>query len=314
MKTIDVHSHILPPSYVKAMAEAGVDAVRDEGFPTPSWAPEAHLEFVEQAGIDFSILTLSTPHLHFGNDEKACALARVINEDTADFCRAHPDRFGFCAALPTPCVEGSVKEAEYALDNLGALGVKLPSNSNGVYLGDERFDPLFEMLNERGATVIIHPSTPTAVPGNVFTSVPKPLFEFIADTTRAVINLITSGTLERYPNVHVVVPHSGSFLPMLEHRLIGISKVLIPKGIMSDVDVKANFERLYFDIAGVVMPVWLPALLKVANPKHVMYGSDFPYTPASQIVAMKNQILAAPEVKGIEEDIMHGNAEELFGL
>lgn len=314
MKIVDVHSHILPKCYIEAMEREGIDPIRIEGFPTPQWSPEAHCEFVEQAGIDYSVLTLSTPHLHFGDDGKACALARSINEETADFCAQHPERFGFCAALPTPCVEGSIAEAQYALDELGALGVKLPSNSNGVYLGDERFDDLFAYLDERQAVVIIHPSAPEVVPQNVFTSVPKPLFEYIADTTRAVLNLIATGTIEKYPHVKIVVPHAGSFLPLLAQRLVGISRILIPKGIMQPCDVAKSLDMLYFDIAGDVLPVWLDALKKVANPEHVMYGGDFPYTPAPQIIAKNKDLAACDSLDGWYEEVMHLNAEKLFGL
>lgn len=54
-------------------------------------------------------------------------------------------------ALPLPDVEGSISEIRYSFDNLGALGVKVPTNSNGVYLGDSRLDKVFEELNSRNA-------------------------------------------------------------------------------------------------------------------------------------------------------------------
>lgn len=63
----------------------------------------------------------------------------------------HEGRFLFCAALPLPDVDAAIREAVYALDTLHADGVKLASNSRGLYLGDPALDPLMEVLNERGA-------------------------------------------------------------------------------------------------------------------------------------------------------------------
>lgn len=63
----------------------------------------------------------------------------------------HEGRFLFCAALPLPDVDAAIREAVYALDTLHADGVKLASNSRGLYLGDPALDPLMEVLNEHGA-------------------------------------------------------------------------------------------------------------------------------------------------------------------
>jgi len=314
MNLIDVHCHALPPAYLRFLEEERIDAIALEGFPTPSWSSEGALAFADEAGIDFSVLSLSTPHIHLGNDARACAWAHAINEDLADLCRAHPDRLGFCATLPTPCVEESIAEAAYALDELGALGVKVPSNALGTYLGDPSLAPLFEFLDKRSAPVIIHPTAPQEVPQGCFTAGPKPLFEYVADTTRTVLDLIATGTLARYPNVRVVVPHCGSFLPLLAQRLSGISRVLVPAGVMAECDVADAFGRLWFDVAGDVLPVWLPALLKVADPCKVMYGSDFPYTPAPAILARDEVLFASEELAPVKEAVMHQNAERLFGL
>ena len=100
-----------------------------------------------------------------------------------------------------------------------------------------------------------------------------PLFEFIADTTRAVLNLIANGVIIRYPKVTWVVPHCGSFLPNIYDRFEGVVQLLAPKGLMQDIDVRENVDRLYFDLAGNPAPHLLDWLLTIANPKHVMYGS-----------------------------------------
>lgn len=311
---IDVHSHALPAAYLKGLDLLGVSPVEEDGFPTPRWSEDDELSFVEKQGISFSVLSISTPHIHRGDDEAACKIAREVNDELAALCARYPDKFGFATTLPLPSVDGSIAEIRRGYDELGAIGVKVPSNAHGVYLGDERLEPVMEVLDSYGAVVTIHPSLPPAVPQNVFTAGPAPLFEYLVDTTRAVINLMATGTIDRYPKVRWIVPHCGSFLPEVAHRLMGISKVLVPAGLMEEVDVMGNLRSLYFDLAGTAEPVMAPALLKIVDPTHLLYGSDFPYTPENQIEAMRRGLLDDPSLAPLSEDILHNNAARLYGL
>lgn len=306
---VDVHCHMVFPCYMEAMRRAGVDPLREDGFPTPDWWDiEKHFAMMEALNIGRTILSLSSPHLHFGDDRAACELSRRINTESAELRVKYPDRIGFFACLPMPCVGESVEEAAYAFDVLGAAGVKVASNSRGVYLGDPAFDPLFAVLNRRGAVVVIHPTRPQAVPENCFTSGPIPLFEFIVDTTRAVINMIMHGTLERFPDIKVVVPHSGSFVPWLYSRLTSIQKVLSANGLLEPVDVERSSGKLYFDIAGPSVPVAIRSLLLITDTSHILYGSDYPYTPVEMIKTMQEQLLTVPEIRQAEAAVFRENA------
>ncbi len=314
ISSIDVHTHILPSSYLAALDELGVSTFEEDGFPEPSWSEEAHLDFVEQTNQAFEIVSISSPHIHKGDDALAARLARAINDETAALCRRHPDKFGFAALLPLPAVNETIAEIARAYDELGAIGVKVPSNAHGVYFGDPVLDPVLQALDERHAVVTIHPCAPTAVPEGIFTAGPKPLFEFLADTTRLVINLITCNVISRYPNIRWVVPHCGSFLPEVTHRLMGIAQILGAQGLMEPVDVQGALRALYFDVAGNALPVMLPALLQVADPTHILYGSDFPYTPVPMIAQIKETLASDQRLAPYAQAIMHDNAAALYGL
>ena len=312
--SIDVHSHALPQAYLDALAELGVDPVAEDGFPTPVWSEEAHLRFMEETGQEFCILSISTPHIHRGDDEPAVRLARAINDELAAVCGRHPGRLGFATTLPVPAVEASIEEARRGFDKLGALGVKLPSNGNGVYLGDPVLEPLMAFLDERAAVVTIHPSLPSAVPQGIFTAGPAPLFEYIADTTRAVLNLMAHGVIDRYPHIRWVVPHAGSFVPAIAHRLTGISRVLVPAGMMEPIDVMGNLRSLYWDLAGDARPVMLEGLMHIADPAHLLYGSDTPYTPVPITARNKEGLAEDPLIAPIAQAVFHDNAARLYGL
>ena len=311
---IDLHAHALPVAYLSALDELGISTEAEDGFPQPTWSAADHLAFMDAAGIDLALLSISSPHPHRGDDALAARQARSINDELGAICAAHPTRFAFAACLPLPAVAASVAEAVRALDDLGARAVKVPSNANGVYLGDARLASLYDELDRRDAVVLIHPTAPAGPAPATFTSQVKPMYEFLADTTRTVIDLVFSGTVERWPHIRWVVPHCGSFLPEVAHRMVGINKILAPRGMVPEVDVLANIRHLWFDIAGDAQPVMLDALLKVADPVHLLYGSDYPYTPAPRAAANKDSLAADPLLAGMASDVFHDNAARLLGL
>ena len=312
MKIIDTHCHFLTKEYLDALARYG--RINEDGFPVPEWNLEMQLEYMETVGIDHAVLSLSTPHPCFGDDGFDRELNRSINETAAELKRRFPEKFSFAATLPLPNVDDALEEARYAVETLGACGVKLASQSNGLYLGDWRLDPLMEYINEKESVIVIHPSRPQAVPERCFTSGPLPLLEFINDTTRAVINMLASGTLEKYPKVKVLVPHCGSFLPNIIDRLTGITKLFEQKGIGKAVDVKAGLQSLYFDIAGDAFPRGMQILRTLADDGHIMFGGDFPYTPVSAIQKKREDLENMKISKECLDNYTYQNAEKFFHL
>ena len=224
-RKVDFHAHPILPSYVDGLKRLDIDAQTEEGFPLPKWTVDAHLKFkfMDDAKIDFTVLSMATPHIYNSavGEKVACDVARKINNELYELCRIYPDRFGFVAVLPTPSVEGSVDEIRYSMSTLGALGVKVASNSDGVYLGDERLDPIFAELNSRKALVILHPSPAQKLPREgVVTGKVMAMYEYPADTTRAVLNLLSNRTFEKFSSLKFVVPHCGAFLPYMKQLIL----------------------------------------------------------------------------------------------
>lgn len=318
-RRIDVHSHYLPEKYRAALVAAG--HAKPSGMPgIPIWSVDQHVGMMDRLGIEAAILSVSAPGLHFGDDAAACALARYCNEEGAKATRAFPKRFGMFASLPLPDVKGSLLEIKHAFDELQADGVVLESNHNGVYLGDRKLDPVFAELNRRHAKIFIHPTNPhcPCCQGQNPASLPPigypfPMIEFMFETTRAVFNLILSGTLAKFPNLKIIVPHAGATIPILADRVVGLSPAL---GLPDKLDVPRFYETLrglYYDLAGFPLPRQLMPLIEIADPKHIMYGSDWPFTPESLVAALAAKLDASPLLtEGMRKDIMRNNALALF--
>ena len=307
---IDVHSHIITPEFVSALDKEG--RLLDEGFPLPKWDAEAQLKWMDEAGIQTSVLTLAAPN------PNSAAVIRETNEAAAKLKREHPDRFRFCAALPLPDVKASIEEARYALDVLGADGIKLATNVGGQYLGAPELDTLFSFLNERKAVVILHPHRPEPINRQVMQQTPLAMQEYLSETTRAVSNMISRNVLARYNNIKVVVPHCGAYLPLMVPRMKSLTPVMQANKLVGDIDWEANLAALYYDLAGAHSPEVIRMLLTITTPDHLLYGSDYPYV-APQVLTqslqrMKQYLTSEPDLAPYKEMILHKNAEWLLGL
>ncbi len=307
---IDVHSHFVTEEYVRAATRAGHE--QPEGMPRwASWSAVEHLALMDQAGVRTSILSVSSPGTHFGDDTAARRLSRRMNEFAVEQVQAHPGRFGHFASLPFPDVRGSLVELAYALDVLGSDGVALLSNAHGVYLGDERYEPVYAELNRRGATVFVHPVSPPNWQA-VSLNRPRPMVEFLFDSARAASDLVLRGVLSRYPDIQWVFSHSGGALPVLVER-IQLFGAMLPGGLADGRPVSEQLGGLWYDIAGTPFPHAAAALVRAFGCEQVLYGSDYCWTPVAGVLSQVASIDAAPQPEGQTwRALTTGNAERLI--
>ena len=306
---IDVHSHIITPEFVSALESEG--RVMDEGFPLPKYDVENHLRWMDEAGVQTSVLTLAAPQ------PSSAEVVRQTNETAARIKKEHPGRFLFCAALPLPDVSKAIEEAKYALDVLKADGIKLATNVDGQYLGAPELDTLFSVLNERKAVMILHPHRPEPVNQQVMQQTPLAMQEYLSETTRAVSNMISRNVLVRYNDIKVVVPHCGAYLPLAIPRMKSLTPVMKANKMVGDIDYEANLRALYYDLAGAHSPEVVRMLLTITTSDHLLYGSDYPYVApqvlTQSLARMKDYLSKEPDLTPFRKMILWKNAQWLFG-
>jgi predicted TIM-barrel fold metal-dependent hydrolase len=310
---IDVHAHYLPAFYREAAIAAGHE--RPDGMPgLPQWDSRTAVAMMDRLNIRAAMLSISSPGVHFGDDAAARMLARRVNEAGAQAAADHPGRFGLFASLPLPDVDGALAEAAHAFDVLKADGVTLGSNHHGIYMGDSRFDRLFAELDRRRAVVFMHPTSPHC-PGCQAAGLayPRPMLEFMFETTRAVANLLLTGTLDRFPNIRLIVPHAGAAVPVLADRIVGLAPALqLPHPVEPD-RIFATLRGLYYDLAGFPLPRLLPALQQIADPARILYGSDWPFTPLPIVIRLAQAQDATPLLDDASRRrVLYDNALGLF--
>jgi 6-methylsalicylate decarboxylase len=211
-----------------------------------------------------------------GNDLRARSLARRSNEFAADLIRAHPGRLGGFACLPIPDVDGALEELRYALASLKLDGVVLFTNTHGIYLGDKRFEPLFEELERRKTVVFVHPSlSPDRAAHEL--GLPDSLIDFPTDTTRAVAQMHSSNRFARTQNVKYIFSHAGGSIPYLAGRFAIVDEMKVIPGHDERGDASDTFRRLYWDTALAWNDSVLRCLQSVVSLEQVLFGTDHPY-------------------------------------
>jgi predicted TIM-barrel fold metal-dependent hydrolase len=283
------------------------------------------MELMKQFNISKSILSISSPgtSLTPGDDKAARSLTRQCNDYAARLCSQNPS-LGFWAPLPLPNSEDTLQEITYALDTLKADGVTMETNHHGTYLGDPSLDGVFDELNRRHAKVFIHPTSPCMkschgygpTPAAPLTQFPNPMFEFMFDTVRAVINLFLSGTIARCPNITFIIPHAGAALPPIIERFTAFSTLIGVGSTLSTEDVKDAFaNQFYFDLAGCPFPDQIWGLLRYVGTGRLLYGSDYPFTPQPAVFLLAKRMAAEMEDRWGKEDrraMLVGNARKLL--
>ena len=305
---MDVHSHLITPEFVSTLENEG--RLMDEGFPLPKYNVKNHLRWMDEAGVETSVLTLAAPQ------PSSAEVVRQTNEAAARIKKEHPGRFLFCAALPLPDVSKAIEEVKYALDVLKADGIKLATNVNGQYLGAPELDTLFSVLNERKAVVILHPHRPEPVNKQVMQQTPLAMQEYLSETTRAVSNMISRNVLARYNNIKVIVPHCGAYLPLAIPRMKSLTPVMQANKMVGEIDYEANLRTLYYDLAGAHSPEVIRMLLTITTPDHLLYGSDYPYVApqvlTQSLARMKDYLSKEPDLAPFKEMILWKNAKWLL--
>jgi len=301
---IDVHHHMFPPFYVKAME----DELRASGFVPRPWTPATSIDMMDKAGVAVAMVS---PVQRLVMDsmsersEKSRSLARQNNEYCAQMVRDYRGRFGTFAALPLTDPDASLKEITYALDTLKADGIALWTSYMDKWVGDPAFWPAYEELNRRNAVVFYHPARASCcrnLPGQ------SGILEYDIDTARAIDSLLWNGTLSKFPNVRHIFSHSGGAFTVLAARIMDDFQKnradKVPNG------VEYEIKKLYFDTAHASKAPALDALKDIVPVSQIVYGSDAP---------IRNYDLTDPGLDvypGFSESdwkaINRGNAERLF--
>lgn len=298
---IDIHAHYVPPQLIAQVAARGKSfgvelvAAAANGTPALSFAygfkvrpffPKL-IENVAQrrASLDRQRLdrqfVATWPDIYgYGLKPAECVeWHRMLNDTLAEWCGDNADRFSFVASLPLPSAEDAMAELSRAV-TLGAMAVMVPANIEGVNVGDLALDPLWARAEQLRIPIILHPVLVEAAPRGAKYALAQ-VVQYPFDTTLGIGSLISSGVLDRFPDLTFVLSHGGGAFPYLIGRF-DIMHARMDRAAQKNVAQHAPSHyasRFAYDTI-VHDPRALRFLAEVVGSSRVMLGTDESFPPA----------------------------------
>ena len=291
--TIDIHCHLLTPKAEEMVASAGLsmdwqprhqfaneltrETNREQARRTrvQFTSIEKRLEDMDLMGIDIQAITPSPAQTFYSVPaDLGIETARVINDNIADICGKHPERFVGLGTVPFQAPELAVAELDRLHKSLGLRGIEIATNVAGADLSEPRFRPIFQRAEELGLVLFMHPTgfpEASRFRDHYFTNIiGNPL-----DTTVAVHHLIFGGVLQDCPNLKLVVSHGGGFLPAYSGRIDHAASARPDTCTCLRHMPTTYLKRLYFDTI-VYTHHQLHYLVEQYGADHVLMGTDYP--------------------------------------
>lgn len=326
---IDVHAHLFEPDYLERIEKAGGALPVLSAAPLHRLTISERLDLMDSQNVDLQVLSVGVLQ-PYGTDRRAASdLAKSANDSYIKTSADSQARFAVFAALPLPDIDAAVAELDRVANERSVLGVALNSSVLGRQLDDPSLLPLYQALDERAATVFIHPSMTYDGFGEPDFGMNRSVGAMFEDTT-VTLRLLFSGICARHPRIKFIVPHLGGTLPFIygrvrrhieryerEWRESGISA---PSGSASGGAASngaasgEGLQRFWFDTAVRHAPALDCARLTVGH-SNLIFGTDYPYLKTTEELAVRIRNIRDLPIPPADQDAMlGGTAAALLGI
>lgn len=235
---IDVHSHFYPKPFLQVLESHGLltthankkrygilyiketPQVRGRAIKIrrEMWDLNLRIKIMKRLGIRFSFLSIGNPWLNLIPKSDSKKSARIINRALHDIIKVHPESFAAIGTLPLndpPEISG---EMEFAVDELGIKGFMVPTQVNGKCIASEEFFSIFKECSKLHVPLYIHPWVGFGL-SQLYKKEDITAIIFPAEIAVTALRIYTSGLVDRYPNLRVILSHLGGNLPYVLGRI-----------------------------------------------------------------------------------------------
>jgi predicted TIM-barrel fold metal-dependent hydrolase len=273
------------------------------------------LKEMDEAGIDLQVLSHAMPGLQKIPAETAVPLARRANDRLYEAVRAHPDRFAAFAALPTADPRAAADELERSVTRLGFKGAMINGLTEGLFIDDRRFWPIFERAERLDVPLYMHPAIPHPAVIEAYykdyaerhPGILRAAWGFTVETATQGIRLVLSGVFDAYPNLKIILGHMGEGLPFYLWR---ISHGL--RGSLAEKSFRDIFcEHFWITTSGFFSDPALLCCVMEMGIDRILFSVDYPYADNLPGAKWTETLPLCAEDK---EKLLNGNARRLLKL
>src|SRR5688500_11006611 len=281
---------------------------------------ELRLKEMDEAGIDFQVLSHGAPALQRIEADTAVALGRRANDRLHQAILNHPGRFEGFAVLPTADPKAAADELERAVTKLGFKGAMVHGltaiGGANLFLDDKRFWPIFERAQALDVPLYMHPAVPHKAVIEAyykdyleqFPGLMTAAWGFGVETATQGIRLVLSGLFEAYPRLKIILGHLGEGLPFYLWR---IDMALARQGNRSTPFRDTFREHFWITTSGNFSTPSLLCCVMEMGADRILFSVDYPFVPNPPGVKWMETVPLGPEDRA---KILHGNATRLLRL
>ena len=323
---IDVHSHLVYLPYLEYLtgrSSLPQGVLRDGTYfvncnggyqhasPIIHTDVDQKLKDMDDLDIGMSVLSHGMPGPELLGGQEADDWASRINDHLAEVIQSHPGKFQAWSTLGWGSAERTIAEIDRCVDQLGFKGVYLFSNINQKTLDSKEFWPVYKHIESLDIPMDMHPTAPINMNGIDHRPL-VPGMAFMFDTTLATVRMVMSGVFEAYPELKLIVPHTGGFVPFIRGRVGRMIDAWTSPDDWANLEDSSqdSFQKIYVDTVAHSLEA-LEYCLKVYGADKLLYGTDHPFASYELSNKMVDNLDCSESDR---ELINHGNAERLLGL
>lgn len=280
---------------------------------------ELRIGQMDAAGIDVQVMSHCPPGAQAFEAAEAATLARDINDRLFDTVKSRPDRFAAFATLPTPDPGAAADELERCVKELGFKGAMVHGLTNGLFIDDKRFWPIFDRAEALDVPIYVHPGPPhpaviEAYYRDYVEAYPTILnagWGFTVETATAGLRLVLSGVFDAHPNLKIILGHLGESLPFSLWRINHTFSLAMPAN-KKDARFREVFCRhFYITTSGnFSTPALLCSIMEMGVDR-ILFGVDWPYIENAPGTKWMEEISLSEEDR---QKILNGNARRLLKM
>ncbi len=318
MRSIDIHAHLTPQCFIRAMAAGrewhGVKPGEMRVGPRNSWTPEQRIDDMNSLGVDVHIVSTFSFYYYYERDAAVIAgMHRECNDEVYQMTVDYPDRFKGMAIIPMQDVRLAVAELERCVNGMGFVGAMIDDHVNGKTYDDPEFMPLWKAAEEMGAVMLVHQQG-----GRTLVRERNPRYHLhntignLVDRAVTYASFVFGGVMDACPDLRVCLCHGGGYACFGAGRMDRGWQVRSEARVNILQPPSSYLNRFYYDCLTHSEPA-LRMLIDLVGIDKVLFGTDWPADmaidwPVAWVLGLESLTMAEKEA------ILYKNMERLLGI